>query len=115
MLACFGQYFFVSSDISDSAIPTRESTSTDSEARRCGLDEVRLFERDAAYPCISVDTWPIEHHVRLDRKIQTDFVLNLGKFAKSDDEQRDWRDGHRTPYALPAVAQHAIGSSGVIE
>jgi hypothetical protein len=51
----------------------------------------------------------------LDRKIQTDFVLNLGKFAKSDDEQRDCRDGRRRPPASPALAQHAIGLNGVIE
>jgi hypothetical protein len=93
----------------------RENTSTDREAGKCGLNDVRLFERVAANPCMQAATWPIQHLSDLDRKIQTDFVLNLGKFAKSDDEQRDCRDGRRRPPASPALAQHAIGLNGVIE
>jgi hypothetical protein len=73
------------------------------------VDEVRSFERAAANTCIQAYTWLIEHHDRLDRKIQTDFVLNLGKFAKSDDEQRDVATAIAGRPASLAVAQHAIG------
>jgi hypothetical protein len=73
------------------------------------VDEVRSFERAAANTCIQAYTWLIEHHDRLDRKIQTDCVLNLGKFAKSDDEQRDVTTAIAGRPASLAVAQHAIG------